>query len=86
MKAIDILREKLEKSGWTILSLQELNQRFKNIHTGEDAKVVFEYRVRDGVGSTFDVYVLGDGDTWQVGQFNANWPLFRRKPCKRKHR
>jgi hypothetical protein len=73
MAAIDILREKLEKNGWTILSLRELNQRFKNSHTGQEVKVVFEYHVRDGVGFSPRVYVLSGGGTWQTELFHTHF-------------
>ena len=72
MAAIDILREKLEKSGWTILSLRELNQRFKNSHTGQEVKVAFEYHARDGVDNSACVYVLDGGKTWQADLFHAH--------------
>jgi hypothetical protein len=67
---LQTIKKDLERSGLEVLLITQRNSPVVNIYTKKKQVIVVEYKIRDGIGNTYHVYVLDNGNRWSIGLFS----------------
>lgn len=65
--------QELRSKGYTVSSVTELEEFWKNKATGRKAKVIGAYNLADGKNDYGEMFLLDNGDGWRCSELCKYW-------------